>query len=137
MAPRKAPALSLFFFAADASDDREGKYRLLIESAKLADSEGLQAVWTPERHFHAFGGPYPNPAVTSAALSMVTKRIHLRAGSVVLPLHDVLRVAEAWSNWDTVGLLQQIGASPAPGGIAEKIGVRFQRVAVAVDKALH
>jgi steroid delta-isomerase-like uncharacterized protein len=47
------------------------------------------------------------------------------------------RVAEAWSNWDTLGLLQQIGASPAPGGIAEKIGVRFQRVATAVDRRLH
>ena len=25
------------------------------------------------------------------------------------------RVAEAWSNWDTLGLLQQIGASPLRG----------------------
>jgi steroid delta-isomerase-like uncharacterized protein len=47
------------------------------------------------------------------------------------------RVAEAWSNWDTLGLLQQIGASPAPGGMAEKIGVRFQRAATAVERRIH
>ena len=47
------------------------------------------------------------------------------------------RVAEAWTNWDTLGLLQQIGASPAPGGIAEKIGVRFQRAATMVDRKIH
>ena len=47
------------------------------------------------------------------------------------------RVAEAWTNWDTLGLLQQIGAAPAPGGIAEKIGVRFQRAATMVDRKIH
>jgi len=45
------------------------------------------AVWTPERHFHAFGGLFPNPSVTSAAVAAVTTRIQIRAGSVVLPLH--------------------------------------------------
>ena len=42
-----------------ASRDR---YRLLLEGAKFADEHGFAAVWTPERHFHAFGGLYPNPA---------------------------------------------------------------------------
>jgi steroid delta-isomerase-like uncharacterized protein len=47
------------------------------------------------------------------------------------------RVVEAWTNWDTLGLMQQIGAAPAPGGIAEKIGVRFQRVATAVERRVR
>ena len=41
-------------------------------------------MWTPERHFHAFGGLYPNPAVTTAALATITSNVQLRAGSVVL-----------------------------------------------------
>jgi steroid delta-isomerase-like uncharacterized protein len=47
------------------------------------------------------------------------------------------RVVEAWTNWDTLGLMQQIGAAPAPGGMAEKIGVRFQRAAVAVERKVR
>lgn len=37
------------------------------------------------------------------------------------------RIAESWINWDTHGLLQQIGAAPAPGSLGEKVGVRMQR----------
>jgi hypothetical protein len=47
------------------------------------------------------------------------------------------RVAEAWSNWDTLGLLQQIGASPAPGGLVEKVGVQLQRATTLVERKLH
>jgi steroid delta-isomerase-like uncharacterized protein len=47
------------------------------------------------------------------------------------------RIVEAWSNWDTLGLLQQIGASPTPGGLAERLGVRFQRAATMVDRKIH
>ncbi|HEX6239586.1 MAG TPA: MupA/Atu3671 family FMN-dependent luciferase-like monooxygenase, partial [Polyangiales bacterium] len=72
-------------------------YRLLLEGAKFADTHDFSTVWTPERHFHAFGGLYPNPAVTTAALSTITQRVALRAGSVVLPLHNPLRVAEDWA----------------------------------------
>ena len=87
---------SLFYFA--ATDGATGDpYRLLTEGAKFADTHDFSAVWTPERHFHAFGGPYPNPALTSAALSTITSRVGLRAGSVVLPLHNPVRVAEDWA----------------------------------------
>jgi steroid delta-isomerase-like uncharacterized protein len=37
------------------------------------------------------------------------------------------RIAETWINWDTHGLLQQIGAAPAPGSLGEKVGVHVQR----------
>ncbi len=96
--PAKPVNFGLFYFSADSSSAAGGDpYRLLIEGAKFADENGFTAVWTPERHFHAFGGLYPNPAVTTAALSTITKRIHLRAGSVVLPLHNPMRVAEDWA----------------------------------------
>jgi flavin-dependent trigonelline monooxygenase, oxygenase component len=86
---------SLFFFA--NGQDTTEQYRLLLEAARFADTEGFSAVWTPERHFHDFGAPFPNPSVTSAAVATVTSRVDVRAGSVVLPLHDRLRVAEEWA----------------------------------------
>jgi natural product biosynthesis luciferase-like monooxygenase protein len=91
---------SLFYFA--SAGEGSDKYRLLLEGAQFADTHGFAAVWTPERHFYAFGGLYPNPAVTSAALATVTKRIQIRAGSVVLPLHDPLLVAEEWAVVDNL-----------------------------------
>jgi len=93
---------SLFYFASADVGEYSDKYRLLIEGAKFADTHGFAAVWTPERHFHEFGGLYPNPSVTSAAIATVTERIQIRAGSVVLPLHDPLRVAEEWAVVDNL-----------------------------------
>jgi natural product biosynthesis luciferase-like monooxygenase protein/amino acid adenylation domain-containing protein/FkbM family methyltransferase len=97
-------AFSLFYFAAGEQGRGSGRarYRLLLEGARWADRNGFEAVWTPERHFHAFGGQYPNPSVTSAALATITERVRLRAGSVVLPLHDPIRVAEEWAVVDNL-----------------------------------
>lgn len=93
---------SLFYFASDESSSDSQKYRLLLEGAKFADENGFAAVWSPERHFHAFGGLYPNPSVTSAAVAAITNRIQIRAGSVVLPLHNPIRVAEEWAVVDNL-----------------------------------
>ena len=93
--------MSLFYFAAGEEQAHEG-YRLMLESARWADEQGLEAVWIPERHFHAFGAPYPNPSVVAGALAIATKRIAIRAGSVVLPLHSPIRVAEEWSVVDNL-----------------------------------
>lgn len=86
------------------NDDGIGpkKYELLLEGAKFADTHGFCAVWTPERHFHAFGGPYPNPSVTGAAVAAVTKNIGVRAGSCVVPLHHPARIAEDWAVIDNL-----------------------------------
>ena len=86
------------------NDDLPGpsKYELLLEGAKFADQNGFVAVWTPERHFHAFGGPYPNPSVTGAAAAAVTKTIGVRAGSIVAPLHHPARIAEEWAIIDNL-----------------------------------
>lgn len=93
---------SLFFFSDDGATDAADKYRLLLEAARFADAHDFTAVWTPERHFQDFGGLYPNPAVLGAALAMITKKIELRAGSVTLPLHNPIRVAEEWSVVDNL-----------------------------------
>lgn len=92
---------SLYYWG---NDDGAGpkKYELLLEGAKFADSHGFVAVWTPERHFHAFGGPYPNPSVTGAAVAAVTKTIGVRAGSCVAPLHHPARIAEEWAVIDNL-----------------------------------
>ena len=93
---------SLYFFSDDGSKTSDDKYRLVLQSAKFADQHGFTAVWTPERHFQDFGGLYPNPSVLSAALAVLTERIQIRAGSVALPLHHPVRVAEEWSLVDNL-----------------------------------
>jgi natural product biosynthesis luciferase-like monooxygenase protein len=98
----KSLDFSLFYFDGKGGAGDAEKYRLLIEGAKFADEHGFKAVWTPERHFHPFGGMYPNPSITSAALAMITKSVCLRAGSVVAPLHHCLRIAEEWAIVDNL-----------------------------------
>src|SRR5205807_362890 len=80
----------------------QNKYRTLIEAARFADTHDFAAIWLPERHFTFMGSLYPNPAVLHAALARETKRLRLRAGSVVLPLHDPIRVAEEWAVVDNL-----------------------------------
>jgi natural product biosynthesis luciferase-like monooxygenase protein len=93
----------LFYFGSDAAaGSGADKYRLLLEGARFADQHGFAAVWTPERHFQDFGGLYPNPSLLGAALAMITRRVQLRAGSVALPLHNPIRVAEEWSVVDNL-----------------------------------
>ena len=92
---------SLFYWGNDDGAGQE-KYRLLLDGARFADANGFCAVWTPERHFHAFGGPYPNPAVTGAAVAAVTHNLSVRAGSCVVPLHHPARIAEDWAVIDNL-----------------------------------
>ncbi|MEU3755588.1 MupA/Atu3671 family FMN-dependent luciferase-like monooxygenase [Streptomyces olivoreticuli] len=101
---RTAPDFSIYFFGDYPQDEapRHGKYDLVLETARFADRHGFHALWMPERHFHSFGGLFPNPAVLAAALARETGRIRLNAGSVVLPLHDPIRVAEEWSMADNL-----------------------------------
>ncbi len=101
--PEKNIDYSLFYWnLASKEDTHEDKYKLLMESAKFGDTHGFSAVWTPERHFHDFGGLFPNPSVIGAALASVTKNVHIRAGSCVIPLHHPVRVAEEWSVVDNL-----------------------------------
>lgn len=100
--PLKPLQFSLFYFGNAGAGAEDEKYKLLLEGAKYADRNGYTAVWTPERHFHEFGGLYPNPSVLGAALAAVTEQVQIRAGSVVVPLHHPLRIAEEWSVVDNI-----------------------------------
>ncbi|USX53398.1 non-ribosomal peptide synthetase/type I polyketide synthase [Lentzea sp. HUAS12] len=93
---------SLYFFGDYPDDAEQDRYRLVTEAAKFADEHDFHAVWLPERHFHSFGALFPNPSVLAAALAGQTSRVRLHAGSVVLPLHHPLRVAEEWSVVDNL-----------------------------------
>lgn len=105
-ASNRALGFSLFYFSSDEKLDGTAeatdKYRLLLDGAEYADAHGFEAVWTPERHFHDFGGLYPNPSVISAAIAARTENVHLRAGSCVSPLHHPVRIAEEWSIVDNL-----------------------------------
>lgn len=91
----------VFFFAA-VGDQAADTYRMMLGSARRADELGFAFVSTPERHFHRFGGAFPNPAVTSAAIAAVTEKIQIRAGSVVTPLHHPARVVEDFAMIDNL-----------------------------------
>ncbi|MCP1132753.1 LLM class flavin-dependent oxidoreductase [Paenibacillus polysaccharolyticus] len=120
-------SFSLYFFGNDSRENGTNEiYNLLLDSAIFADENGFEAVWTPERHFHEFGGIYPNPAVTGAALSSITKNVKIRAGSVVSPLHDSLRIAEDWAMIDNL--------SHGRAGVSFASGWHVQDFSLAPDR---
>ncbi|WP_078607333.1 hybrid non-ribosomal peptide synthetase/type I polyketide synthase [Streptomyces flavidovirens] len=93
---------SLYFFGDYPETGTRDTYALITEAAEFADRNGFHALWFPERHFNSFGAPFPNPSVLAAALASRTSRVRLHAGSVVLPLHHPVRVAEEWSVVDNI-----------------------------------
>ncbi|GAA4629404.1 hypothetical protein GCM10023196_050090 [Actinoallomurus vinaceus] len=102
-APRsRTPDFSLYFFGDYPQQDAAAAYEHLLSAATFADENGFHAVWIPERHFHSFGSLFPSPSVLAAALASRTSRVRLHAGSVVLPLHNPVRVAEEWSVVDNL-----------------------------------
>ena len=123
-APRPLDFGLFFWNVAEEHDlGRAEKYRLLLESARFADTHGFNAVWTPERHFQAFGGLFPNPAVTSAALATITTKVALRAGSCVVPLHHPIRIAEEWAVVDNLSN-GRVGISIAAGWATPDFALR-------------
>lgn len=118
----------LFYFANDSRELTTNRYELLLEGARFADENGFTAVWTPERHFHPFGGLYPNPSVTGAAVAAVTRRVKIRAGSVVAPLHHPLRIAEEWAVVDNLSG-GRAGVSFASGWHAADFALRPENYA--------
>ncbi|MFD0628436.1 LLM class flavin-dependent oxidoreductase [Streptomyces sanglieri] len=110
--------LSVMFFGADSTTAGEARhtetYEDILAVARTADRLGFHAVWTPERHFQQVGQVFPSPPVLSAALAVATERIGIRAGSVVLPLHHPLRVAEDWAVVDNLSH-GRVGLSVATG----------------------
>ncbi|MFJ9884787.1 MupA/Atu3671 family FMN-dependent luciferase-like monooxygenase [Streptomyces sp. NPDC091287] len=108
---RPAPDFGIYFFGDYPETDQTGEsdktgtpqaYDTVLETAHFADEHGFSSVWLPERHFDSFGGIFPNPAVLAAAVARETGSVRINAGSVVLPLHDPVRVAEEWSVVDNL-----------------------------------
>ena len=123
------PSFSLLFFASQPAAFQRGKFDLFRETTQFADRHGFEAVWIPERHFHAFGGIFPNPALAGVVLAETTERIRIRAGSVVMPLHHPIRVAEEWAVVDNlsegrVDVSFAVGWNP--NDFARRLGVRAQ-----------
>ncbi|RZT99033.1 natural product biosynthesis luciferase-like monooxygenase protein [Advenella incenata] len=114
-ANHRIPKFSVFFFSGEAPTvSTSGIYDLVMNAAKLAEEAEFEAIWLPERHFHAFGGLFPSPAIVASAIAATTKRLGIRAGSVVLPLHNPINVAEEWSVIDNISS-GRVGMSVAPG----------------------
>jgi natural product biosynthesis luciferase-like monooxygenase protein len=132
------PSFSLLFFASQPAEFRRGKFDLFRESTRFADRQGFEAVWIPERHFHAFGGMFPNPALAGVVLAETTERVRIRAGSVVMPLHHPIRVAEEWAVVDNlsdgrVDVSFAVGWNPndfalAPEAYAERVQRTFDGI---------
>ena len=45
------------------------------------------------------------------------------------------KIAESWSNWDTLGLMRQLGAAPERGSIGEKVGLQLQHLTARRQRA--
>ncbi len=86
----------MFFSSLNQNSDYDPALRIALEAERV----GLDALWIPERHYDPFGGLYPSPVVLVAYLAGRTERIALRAGSVVAPLTDPIRIAEEWAMVD-------------------------------------
>jgi phthiocerol/phenolphthiocerol synthesis type-I polyketide synthase D len=135
--------LSLMFFSCSLAHEDEERYELLLKAARFADQHGFEAIWLPERHFGEIGYLYPAPAVLHAALARETTRIALRAGSVVLPINDSIRVAEQWSVVDNLSG-GRVGVSFAPGWNPEDFALapsayehRYEHLARGIDEVVR
>ena len=98
----RAIDFGVMFFNGTARPGRDASYALIREATRFADRQGFSSAWIPERHFTEFGGLYSNPSVMHAALAESTRHIRLMAGSVVLALHNPIRIAEEWSMVDNL-----------------------------------
>ncbi|MEV2230431.1 MupA/Atu3671 family FMN-dependent luciferase-like monooxygenase [Streptomyces phaeochromogenes] len=137
--PRPSADFGVYFFGdyPDEGGEADGRpstphpsdaYDQIMETARFADERGFSSLWVPERHFHSFGGLFPNPSVLAAALARETSRIRLNAGSVVLPLHDPVRIAEEWSVVDNLSG-GRVGIGCATGWHAQDFALHPDRFA--------
>ncbi|SCE63274.1 natural product biosynthesis luciferase-like monooxygenase domain-containing protein, partial [Streptomyces sp. OspMP-M43] len=129
--PRPAPDFGVYFFGDYPETGEAGvpeAYDTVLETARFADEHGFSSVWLPERHFDSFGGIFPNPAVLAAAVARETGSVRINAGSVVLPLHDPVRVAEEWSVVDNLSG-GRVGVGCATGWHARDFALHPDRFA--------
>ena len=68
------------------------------EWVERADAAGLHSVWMPEMHFTRGGNT--SPLLSLAALAACTRKIRLATTSLLIPIHNPLRVAEEVASLD-------------------------------------
>ena len=68
-------------------------YRQTLEQVKLAEQVNFHSAWISEHHFLQ-DGYCPSPIVAASAMASVTKRIKIGTGTLILPLHNPVRIAE-------------------------------------------
>jgi alkanesulfonate monooxygenase SsuD/methylene tetrahydromethanopterin reductase-like flavin-dependent oxidoreductase (luciferase family) len=81
--------------------DKAKLYRTAIEMAVWADERGFDTVQFSEHHGSP-DGYIPSPIVLASAIAARTKRLKIRFGVVLLPLHDPIRLAEDLAVLDIV-----------------------------------
>jgi alkanesulfonate monooxygenase SsuD/methylene tetrahydromethanopterin reductase-like flavin-dependent oxidoreductase (luciferase family) len=100
MGPRSTLLHDLQVFPDDLID-AAALYALVLDQAAFAEEHGFAAITFPEHHGTEHGY-LPSPCVMAAAVSGRTARLGLSLSAVVLPLHDVLHVAEDVAVLDVV-----------------------------------
>jgi alkanesulfonate monooxygenase SsuD/methylene tetrahydromethanopterin reductase-like flavin-dependent oxidoreductase (luciferase family) len=66
-------------------------WRKTIEVAAWADQSGFDSIWLPEGHLRP--GATASPVVALAAIAAVTTKVRLGTTSLLISIHDPLRVA--------------------------------------------
>jgi alkanesulfonate monooxygenase SsuD/methylene tetrahydromethanopterin reductase-like flavin-dependent oxidoreductase (luciferase family) len=76
-------------------------YGQIVRQAELADELGYDTFFCAEHHFHEYG-VVPDPAVMLAVISQRTRRVRLGTAISILTFHDPRRIAETYSELDTL-----------------------------------
>lgn len=77
-----------------------GGWRRALRVVAQAEALGLHSVWLPEGHFER--GATPSPLLALCAFAARTQRLRLATTSLLLPLHDPLRVAAEAATLDAL-----------------------------------
>ncbi len=91
-----SPSVTLLHDLQHFSDDpidASALYALVLDQCAFADEHGFAAATFPEHHASEHGY-LPSPCVMAAAAAGRTRSLRLSLSALVLPLHDVLHVAE-------------------------------------------
>jgi len=75
-----------------------GEWVRAREWVERADRSGLHSVWMPEMHFTPGGST--SPLLSLAALATRTEQIRLATTSLLIPIHNPLRIAEEVASLD-------------------------------------
>jgi probable F420-dependent oxidoreductase len=74
-------------------DSHSEVYRETLEQVQLAEKLNFDSVWLSEHHFLP-DGYCPSVLSTASAMAAVTKKIKIGTATLILPLHNPVRVAE-------------------------------------------